>query len=110
MAPTPTLLQGLRTLVLGTRILGEDEYQEWNRKYDAAASSLDDREALIAAESAKIERDLELVGVTAIEDKLQEGVPQAINSLITANIKVRCCRRSRSCLWRRRSYKTSHEC
>ena len=35
------------------------------------------------------ERDLELVGVTAIEDKLQEGVPQAISQLITAGIKVR---------------------
>ncbi len=81
-------MQGLRTLVLATRILDEQQYQEWNGHYDLAASSLENREARIAAEAEKIERDMELVGVTAIEDKLQEGVPQAINSLITANIKV----------------------
>ena len=81
-------MQGLRTLVLATRILDEQQYQEWNGHYELAASSLADREARIAAEAEKIERGLELVGVTAIEDKLQEGVPQAINSLITANIKV----------------------
>lgn len=82
-------MQGLRTLVLATRILDEQQYQEWNGHYKLAASSLADREARIAAEAEKIERGLDLVGVTAIEDKLQEGVPQAINSLITANIKVR---------------------
>ncbi len=82
------MMQGLRTLVLATRIVDEQQYQEWNRNYELAASSLEDREARIAAVSEKIERDLELVGVTAIEDKLQEGVPQAINSLITAGIKV----------------------
>ena len=81
-------MQGLRTLVLATKIIKEQEYQEWNGHYSLAASSLEDREARIAAEAEKIERGLELVGVTAIEDKLQEGVPQAINSLITANIKV----------------------
>ena len=82
------MMQGLRTLVLATRVLDEQQYQEWNRNYEVAASTLEDREARIAAVSEKIERDLELVGVTAIEDKLQEGVPQAINSLITAGIKV----------------------
>ena len=81
-------MQGLRTLVLATKVLDEAEYQEWNGHYSLAASSLEDREARIAAEAEKIERGLELVGVTAIEDKLQEGVPQAINSLILANIKV----------------------
>ena len=44
----------------------------------------------MCADFCRTERDLELVGVTAIEDKLQEGVPQAIGQLITAGIKVRC--------------------
>ena len=96
-------MQGLRTLVLATKILDEQQYQEWNGHYDLAASSLENREARIAAEAEKIERDLELVGVTAIEDKLQEGVPQAINSLITANIKVFrvlcCCSPSQRQCW-----------
>ena len=47
-------VQGLRTLVLATRVLDEQMYQEWNRNYENAASSLEDREARIAAVSEKI--------------------------------------------------------
>ena len=47
-------LQGLRTLVLATRVLEEQMYQEWNHNYEHAASSLEDREARIAAVSEKI--------------------------------------------------------
>jgi hypothetical protein len=83
--------QGLRTLVLGSRVLAEAEWAAWNKGYQAAASALDDREGKSAAMAEKIERELTLVGVTAIEDKLQEGVPAAIQLLITARIKV--CRR-----------------
>ena len=44
----------------------------------------------------EIEADLEFVGVTAIEDKLQEGVPAAIQSLLDAGMKVSaCCRLTR---------------
>ena len=38
--------------------------------------------------AAKLERDLILVGATAIEDKLQDGVPETIANLLQANIKV----------------------
>lgn len=37
----------------------------------------------------EIERDLDLVGITAIEDKLQAGVPKAISTLIAAGMKAR---------------------
>lgn len=74
--------------MLATRVLGEREWQDWNAAYQGAAARLEDREGLIAAEADKIERDLRLVGVTAIEDKLQQGVPEAIQLLITAGIKV----------------------
>ena len=82
-------LQGLRTLVLASRILGNEEWASWNRGYQEAAASLEGREARIAAEACKVETDLQLVGVTAIEDKLQDGVPEAIQTLVTAGIKVR---------------------
>ena len=42
----------------------------------------------------RIERDLELVGITAIEDKLQDGVPDTIRLLIDAGMKARACRMS----------------
>lgn len=57
--------------MFGTRVLPEDEYQSWDRRYQAASSALDDRAASVEALSAELERDLELVGVAAVEDKLQ---------------------------------------
>ena len=66
----------------------EDEWVAFNTTYQAAAASIDDREQRLAAVAETIEQDFELVGVTAIEDKLQEGVPQAITTLVNAGIKV----------------------
>ena len=53
-----------------------------------ASTSLENREERVTAVSEKIELDLELLGATAVEDKLQDGVPEAIESLIQAGIKV----------------------
>ncbi|BDA48078.1 probable phospholipid-transporting ATPase 7 [Coccomyxa sp. Obi] len=81
-------VKGLRTLVLASRKLDNEEWARWNKGYQEAAASLEGREARIAAEARKVETDLQLVGVTAIEDKLQDGVPEAIQTLVTAGIKV----------------------
>ena len=81
-------VQGLRTLLLASRVIPEGEWAAWNATYQAAASSMSGREAALAAAAERVERDLELVGVTAIEDKLQEGVPEAVATLIDAGIKV----------------------
>lgn len=35
-----------------------------------------------------IERDLTIIGATAIEDRLQDGVPECIEKLIEAGINV----------------------
>ena len=80
--------QGLRTLVLGTKILAEEVWADWDARYQDAAAQLDDRDEALAALAVEIEADLEFVGVTAIEDKLQEGVPAAIQSLLDAGMKV----------------------
>lgn len=81
--------QGLRTLVLGSRDLLEIEFNEWQERYEEASTSIHDRTAkLRQAFQALIECDLTLLGATGIEDKLQEGVPEAIESLRQAGIKV----------------------
>jgi phospholipid-translocating ATPase len=49
---------------------------------------MDDREAKIEAISDELEHDLRLLGATAIEDKLQEGVPETIADLKLAGIKI----------------------
>ncbi|KAJ7907347.1 hypothetical protein B0H13DRAFT_2332504 [Mycena leptocephala] len=79
---------GLRTLTLAYKVLQEDEYAAWNERYHEATMALDDREAIIEAVSDEIEHDLRLLGATAIEDRLQDGVPETIADLKRAGIKV----------------------
>ncbi|KAF4635784.1 hypothetical protein G7Y89_g2303 [Cudoniella acicularis] len=80
--------EGLRTLCIAQRELGEEEYQRWNRDHELAAASITDREDKLEAVSDIIERDLTLLGGTAIEDRLQEGVPDTIALLAQAGIKL----------------------
>ncbi|KAJ2307704.1 phospholipid transporting ATPase, partial [Coemansia sp. RSA 2704] len=79
---------GLRTLCLGYRILDEAEYRAWKRDYDRAMASLGDRESEVEEACGRIERGLQLIGGTAIEDKLQDGVPATIAQLALAGIKL----------------------
>ncbi|KAJ2072233.1 phospholipid transporting ATPase [Coemansia sp. S155-1] len=79
---------GLRTLCLGYRLLDEAEYAQWRVGYDHAMSSLDDRDAEVERVCDGIERELQLIGGTAIEDKLQDGVPETIAQLALAGIKL----------------------
>ncbi|KAL2546820.1 Phospholipid-transporting ATPase 3 [Forsythia ovata] len=79
---------GLRTLCLAYRDLSSDSYENWNEKYIQAKSSLRDREKKLDEVAELIEKDLVLIGCTAIEDKLQEGVPACIETLSRAGIKI----------------------
>ena len=49
---------------------------------------MDDREEMIEKVSEELERDLRLLGATAIEDRLQDGVPETIADLKRAGIKI----------------------
>lgn len=80
--------EGLRTLLYCYRYVGEDEYRQWKTIYHEATTSLVDRQARIEAAAELIEQNFDLAGATAIEDKLQEGVPETIDKLRRANIKV----------------------
>ncbi|EER37380.1 P-type ATPase [Histoplasma capsulatum H143] len=80
--------EGLRTLLYGYRFLDEGDYQEWKARYQEATTSLVGRQEKIENVGEQIERQLELAGATAIEDKLQKGVPEAIDKLRRANIKL----------------------
>ena len=80
--------EGLRTLVLGLRILTEDECQQWLEQYKAASVALTDRARLLTEAAVAIESNLHIAGATAIEDKLQKGVPETIATLEKAGIKL----------------------
>ncbi|KAL1857370.1 drs2 neo1 protein [Paecilomyces lecythidis] len=80
--------EGLRTLLYGYRFLDETTYNDWKKAYQEATTSIVDRQEKIEKVGQQIEQQLELVGATAIEDKLQKGVPDAIDKLRRANIKL----------------------
>ncbi|KAJ3671924.1 hypothetical protein LUZ60_008003 [Juncus effusus] len=77
---------GLRTLCLGFRELSEDEYRDWSKVFKEASSSLVDREWKIAEVCERLEHSLEILGVSAIEDRLQSGVPETIEILRRSGI------------------------
>ena len=66
---------GLRTLVLAYREVDEEEYNKFNEEFTEAKNSVSaDRDEMMEEVAEKIEKDLILLGATAVEDKLQNGV------------------------------------
>ncbi|CCH40628.1 phospholipid-translocating ATPase [Wickerhamomyces ciferrii] len=80
--------EGLRTLCVAGRTIPPEEFTTWEKNYDAASSSLEDREEKMEALASEIESNLILLGGTAIEDRLQIGVPESIETLSKAGIKL----------------------
>ena len=81
--------EGLRTLCLAMREIPEQEFQEWYQIFDTAATTVGGTRADELDKAAEIiEHDFFLLGATAIEDRLQDRVPETIHTLQQANIKV----------------------
>ena len=81
--------EGLRTLCLSMREVEEHEFQEWWHIFNQAATTVSGNRADELDKAAElIEHDFMLLGATAIEDKLQDGVPDTIHTLQQAGIKV----------------------
>lgn len=75
---------GLRTLILAYRELEEDEYKKFNEKFNEAKNSVSaERDSLIEEAMETVEKDLILLGATAVEDKLQNGVRQETSKLMS---------------------------
>ncbi|KAF7132165.1 hypothetical protein RHSIM_Rhsim09G0116600 [Rhododendron simsii] len=79
---------GLRTLCLAYTDISLDAYTNWNEKFIQAKTSRQDREKKLDEVAELIEKNLVLIGCTAIEDRLQEGVPSCIETLSRAGIKI----------------------
>lgn len=79
---------GLRTLVIGMRELSSTEFDDWQSAYEKASTALFGRGNSLRAVAANVECNLRILGASGIEDKLQQGVPEAIESLRQAGIKV----------------------
>ncbi|CAA6654512.1 unnamed protein product [Spirodela intermedia] len=79
---------GLRTLVVGIRELTGGEFHEWKSSYERASTTLFGRSKALRLVASNVESHLHILGASGIEDKLQDGVPEAIESLREAGIKV----------------------
>ena len=75
-------------MVISQKLLETDFYYEWSRKYPEAKADLNDREASVARCMEELEHDMELLGVTGVEDKLQDEVALTIESLRGAGIQI----------------------
>lgn len=80
--------EGLRTLVYADKFIDASDYNNWKRLYREAETSLDDRQGRIEEVGELLEQNLDLVGASAVEDKLQDGVPETIEKMRQAGIKV----------------------
>ncbi|NXW82688.1 AT8B3 ATPase, partial [Alopecoenas beccarii] len=78
----------LRTLCLASKEVSEAEYSVWSRRHHEASVLLQDRARELDKLYDEMEQNLQLLGATAIEDKLQDGVPETIQLLKLGNIKV----------------------
>ncbi|XP_020014020.2 phospholipid-transporting ATPase VD isoform X2 [Castor canadensis] len=80
--------RGLRTLCIAKKVMSDNEYAEWLRNHFLAETSIDNREELLVESAIRLENQLTLLGATGIEDRLQEGVPESIEALHKAGIKI----------------------
>lgn len=79
---------GLRTLCCAYKVIDPMFFKDWINRYHEAICSIDNRDEMIDQVSNEIETDLILIGATAIEDKLQDGVSDTIESLLKAKINI----------------------
>ncbi|KAL7719572.1 Phospholipid-transporting ATPase [Entamoeba marina] len=79
---------GFRTLVFGMRIISYEEFNEFEDQMQIAKQSIDNRDLKISAAYDVLEHDLELLCVIGIEDKLQNDVPETIDLLRRAGIRL----------------------
>ncbi|CAH8579260.1 unnamed protein product [Dicrocoelium dendriticum] len=80
--------EGLRTLVVASRNLTDEQYEEFAQNYHVAKMALSDRVNKMQAVVATLEADLEVLCVTGVEDKLQEGVRPTLEALRNAGIRI----------------------
>ncbi|CAI8502453.1 unnamed protein product [Pichia kudriavzevii] len=81
--------EGLRTLCVSYKDLRRDEFDSWYERYFDASKLLDEqREIQMSQLADEFEQGVKLIGATAIDDKLQDNVPQTIETLRRAGIKI----------------------
>ena len=81
-------MHGLRTLVCGQRVLTDAEAEAYIKKWQGARTSFFNRDELLNRVMDEMERDFDLLGVTAVEDKIQVGVPETVQMLLDGGVRI----------------------
>ena len=82
-------IEGLRTLLFSKKELSQKEIEEFMQNYTNMKTSVDpQKEKKLLAMYDQMEYNLDYLGSTAIEDKLQEGVAETISNIMNANVRV----------------------
>lgn len=85
---TTPCTSGLRTLCIASADIEPEDYEKWKKIFFDASTAMTDRDHKVAEAAELIEKNLILLGATAIEDKLQDEVPESIAKLSKASIKI----------------------
>jgi phospholipid-translocating ATPase len=81
--------EGLRTLVIGRKKISPAQYTEFCQQYSKASLVLNGRDSAVGeVVKTHLESDLELLGITGVEDKLQKEVKGSLELLRNAGIKI----------------------
>ena len=80
--------RGLRTLMVAFRKINENDYKSWLKQLHKNELNMKNKQRLIERLYDIIEKNLTLLGGTAVEDKLQDNVPETIKELRAARIKI----------------------
>ena len=81
--------KGLRTLVMASKKLSQKKLKRWLPQYNTLMlTNSQEKDMELDVLIQRIEKELKFLGVSAIEDKLQDGVPETIEILLQANIRI----------------------
>jgi phospholipid-translocating ATPase len=81
-------VKGLRTLVLSQKIISQEDFDIWNREYNEALTSMENRKEKITNAISKLENNMDFLCVTGVEDLLQDEVAATIDNLRNAGMKI----------------------
>ncbi|KAM9849286.1 phospholipid-transporting ATPase VA [Aulostomus maculatus] len=79
---------GLRTLCIAKKTMSKEEYACWLQRHLQAETAIQGREELLFESARRLETNLQLLGATGIEDRLQDGVPETVASLRKAGLQI----------------------
>lgn len=79
---------GLRTLCIAKKVMSKEQYACWLQRHLEAETAIQGREELLFESALRLETNLQLLGATGIEDRLQDGVAETIASLRQAGLQI----------------------